>query len=42
MAKGGIDAYFNRETGKIQLFRSGTEVTGVIEDCTIVLIGNQE
>lgn len=41
MAKGGIDAYFNKSTGRIQLYRSGTEVTGVIEDCTIVLIGKQ-
>lgn len=42
MAKGGIDAYYNKATKKIQLFRNGLEVSGVIEDCTIVLIGTQQ
>ena len=40
MAKNGCDAYYNKETKKIQLFRSGVELNERIYDVTIVMVGN--
>ena len=39
MARNGCDAYYNRETKKIQLFRSGVELSERVYDVTIVMIG---
>lgn len=40
MAKGGLDAYYNSETKKIQFYRNGEELSGQrLYDVTIVMIG---
>lgn len=39
MAKGGCDAYYNKETRKIQLYRNGQELSERVMDVTIVMIG---
>lgn len=40
MAKGGCDAYYNKETKKIELYRNGVEISERLYDVTIVMIGN--
>ena len=39
MAKNGCDAYYNKDTKKIQLFRNGVELNERVFDVTIVMIG---
>lgn len=39
MAEGGVDAYYNSTTRKIQFYRGGTEVTGTITDVTLIIVG---
>lgn len=37
--KGGADAYWNSATRKIQLFRNNKEISGKLEDLTLMVIG---
>ena len=39
MAKKGCDAYYNKDTKKIQLYRNGVELNERVYDVTIVMIG---
>lgn len=39
-AAGGVTAYYNPATGKIQLFKGTSEATGTLTNVTLVLLGH--
>lgn len=38
-AKGGVTAYLESSTGKVILYQNGSEVTGSLDDVTLLLVG---